>query len=113
MKNGKAESTEIYNGVYLVYNNSNMVLSYIPPTPRVNPNFVGIKEWGKICQMRIDAKNDWSVDIESFQSAQWNIVSECLEKAFNTNIVTPLPSSGSSSYGMFSGNISSFLVWSV
>jgi len=113
LKNGKAESTEIYNGVYLVYNNSNMVLSYIPPTPRVIPNFVGIKEWGKICQMRIDAKNDWSVDIESFQSAQWNIVSECLEKAFNTNIVTPLPSSGSSSYGMFSGNISSFLVWSV
>ena len=39
--------------------------------------------------------------------------SECLEKAFNTNIITPIPSSGSSSYGLFSGNISSFLVWSV
>ena len=113
LKNGKAEQTEIYNGVYLIYNNSGMVMSYIPPLPRVIPNFVGVKEWGKICQMRIDAKTDWSIDIDSFQSSQWNIVSECLEKAFNTNIVTPIPSSGSSSYGMFSGNISSFLVWSV
>lgn len=113
LKNGKAESTEIYNGVYLTYNNSGMIMSYIPPTPKVIPNFVGIKEWGKICQMRIDAKTDWTIDIDSFQSAQWNIVSECLEKAFNTNIITPIPSSGSSSYGLFSGNISSFLVWSV
>ena len=112
LKNGEPETTEIYKGVHIIYNKSNQVLTFLPPSPYIQPNFNGVLSWGTICQQRIDAKTDWSTDENIFQEQQWKIVSECLERALNQNIVITLPSSGTATSGQFSGNISSFLMWS-
>lgn len=112
LKIGEPETTEIYKGVHIIYNKSNRVLTFLPPSPYIQPNFTGVLSWGTICQQRIDAKTDWSTDENIFQEQQWKIVSECLERALNQNIVITLPSSGTATSGQFSGNISSFLMWS-
>lgn len=102
----------VYNGVHLIYNNSIMVNSFIPPRVLARPSFVGVEKWGFICQARIDSKNDWSTDKDVAMESQWKIVSECLEQALNQNIVPTSVAMGVSTAGQFDGVVSSFLIWS-
>ena len=62
--------------------------------------------------MKIDAKTDWAVDQKLLMASQWNIVSECLEKALNNNIVPVANALGASASGAFTGFVTSFLIWS-
>lgn len=112
LKNGKADLGNIYNGVHFLYNSSNAVQSFIPPQIYKEVNFPFVNEWGKVCQMKIDAKTDWATDQNALMESQWKVVSECMEKALNQNIIPTVPALGVATTGQFTGSVTSLLIWS-
>ena len=112
LKNGKADLGNIYNGVHFLYNSSKLVQSFIPPQIYKEVNFPFVNEWGKVCQMKIDAKTDWATDQNALMESQWKVVSECMEKALNQNIIPTVPALGVATTGQFTGSVTSLLIWS-
>lgn len=112
LKNGQADSTNIYKGVHFLYNSSKAVQSFIPPQIYQKVDFPFVNEWGKVCQMKIDAKTDWAIDRDALMESQWKVVAECMEKALNQNIIPTTTALGVAVSGQFSGSVTTLLIWS-